>query len=385
MGVAYLAREMYDRITSNMDETPDSHCRLATVTAGLLHDIGHGPFSHTAEETLQEIGKRFRHETMTVRIIEEAGSEVNNVLSQIDPTFPHYVAKYVNKRARKEDDDHWSYKIVSSQLDADRLDYLLRDAKFAGLQGHGFDLPRLLDMLCHIDERRIAVDRHAVEAVEAFIIMLEQVYRAIYFHPVVRGASVLLSQALRRAVRLYGDGNGAVFPKSGTGRTHPFQLLVDNGDSIDIAEYIRLGDFQVWTLIEEWQYNDDRILSDLCSRLMHRDVFKAIEIDPFKFGDSIALKQHAEQLVSQQFPWLDRDTVSYYVVTDEPSRTGYKRYDWRREASDESIWMCGGSMDACPIEEEGNKIIGALKEARHFQRIMLPREIHAQLENPRLN
>jgi HD superfamily phosphohydrolase len=174
MGVAHLAAEMHDRIVRNMGETADNERRLLTCAAALIHDIGHGPFSHTIEEILRESGVPFDHEGMSIRFIEENGTRVNEILRTISKDFPSKVAAFIDKKRRKT--DHWTYRIVSSQLDADRLDYLLRDAKSAGLQGYGFDLPRLLDMLQHLDEIRIAVDRRAIEAVEGYLLSLDQMY-----------------------------------------------------------------------------------------------------------------------------------------------------------------------------------------------------------------
>jgi len=197
MGAAYLAREMFDRIVRNSDQKPDEDRLLATVAAALLHDIGHGPFSHSLEEILDECGVDFDHERMTVRIIEE-DTQIHRILAEVDPKFPERVAAYIDKE--KQLDADWTYRVVSSQLDADRLDYLMRDARLAGLQGHGFDLPRLMDFLTQLDGERIAVDRRALEALEAYLVTLDHMYRAVYFHHTVRAASRHLEAVLGRAV-----------------------------------------------------------------------------------------------------------------------------------------------------------------------------------------
>jgi HD superfamily phosphohydrolase len=268
MGVCHLGREMYCRIVRNMGEPIDLRRFLSTCGAALLHDIGHGPFSHVLEEILGSCGLQFDHEWMTRRLLiekpeadEKRGASVHEVLRQIDETFPGEVALYINKKwrdaynERHELVDHWSYKIVSSQMDADRLDYLLRDSYFAGIKGHSFDIQRLLDMLLHLDHTRIAV---------------------------------------------------------------PLQRL----------------------------------------------------------------QKRAEDLVRKHLPHVDRSTVRYYVRVDEPERLSYKRYDWRNENPDESIWIVDGgssSSTAVPIEKEPTSIIAALQTVKYFHRLMVPAEVRGPL------
>jgi HD superfamily phosphohydrolase len=168
IGVGYLAEVMHDRICRNMGEQQDDGTKLSTVVAALIHDLGHGPFSHTMEEILAENGVAFDHEKMTLRYILEQDSEVHRLIRTVDAELPQRLAKFFDKTLR--DEDHWSYKIVSSQLDADRLDYLHRDALFAGIRGHGFDLERILDLLSHHDGKSIGVERGALEAIERILL-----------------------------------------------------------------------------------------------------------------------------------------------------------------------------------------------------------------------
>jgi HD superfamily phosphohydrolase len=400
MGVCHLAREMYQRIVRNMGEPVDPRRRLATCAAALLHDIGHGPFSHVLEEILTSCGIPFHHEWMTRRLLLEPADGVRATLGEIDSAFPNEVALYINKRWRDAYNekhqlvDHWSYKIVSSQIDADRLDYLLRDGYFAGVKGHGFDLQRLLDMLLHLDHTRIAVHRRAIEPVEGYLLALDQMYRTVYYHHTARAASVLLGCVLRRAFDLYRAGEAGLFPTLGgdSGRRHPLAALFDHGQDVPLAEYLRLTDYHVYALIEEWQHHRDRVLSDLAQRLLGRRLFKSIEVDPRKYNTLQRLQKTAEELVQRLLPHVDRSTVSYYVCVDEPERLSYKRYDWRNENPDESIWIVdGGGSESSPtdsramaqtsepIEKEPSSILTALQTVKYFHRLMVPAEIRAPL------
>jgi uncharacterized protein len=400
LGACHLAGEMFHHIARNMDEKLDTVEYVATRCAALLHDVGHGPFSHTMEEILEELDVEFNHEHMTRRFIEEEGSAIKSVLEQFDPGFPRYVAAFIDKESRGKPrrtrlqaeqasppgssepldppHDRWIYKLVSSQLDADRLDYLQRDATFAGVIGSRFDLPRLLDMLQHLDGTRISVDRKAIEAVEGYLIALDQMYRSVYFHHTVRAASVLLSATIRRAFRLYKNGDRAIF-----GVSNPLRHLVDEGESISLADYARLGEFHVWTLLEEWSHNRDEALATLANKLLRRQLFKTIDLDTTRFQEGAELIEQARRLAREAFPFLsaDADAIKSFVIIDEPQRTSYKRYDWRAAVPDESIWLVGGPRKPSPIEEEDkSKIITALKDTKYFQRLVFPAEIRDKLQ-----
>lgn len=375
MGVAHLAAEMCRRVARNSGEQVDAHVELSTCVAALLHDVGHGPFSHTLEEILSDAEVSFDHELMTQRLIEEKGTELNSVLSSIDPGFPGEIARYIDKKRKGKD---WWYKIVSSQLDADRLDYLLRDARNAGLLG-GFDLPRLLDSLERLDNERLAVGRGSLEVVEGYLVMLDQMYRIVYYHHTTRAASVLLSSTLRRAFDLRRKGDETVFPSSPSGATHPLEVLGKDGDTIELHHYVRLGEYQVWALMEEWQESRDPVLSDLSRRLMSRRLFKTMEVDPSKTKRLERLKELARSLTQTLLPYVDASTVDYYVTIDEPSRTSYKLYDWLSPGSDESIWLLGGGQSPRAIENEDSEMIAALKKKRYFHRLVFPVEIRDRL------
>ena len=305
---------------------------------------------------------------MTVRIIQESG--VRSILDEVDPEFAQDVVSYI----QKESGDHWRYKVVSSQLDADRLDYLLRDGRAAGIQGHTYDLDRLLDMLRHLDRKRIAVHYKGLETVEGYLVALDYMYRAVYFHPTVRAASVLLSSVLRRAVYLARTDLG-IF-----GEDHPIVALVQNGDQCELSPYLRLGEYHLWTLLEAWGSHRDRILADLARRLLARRLFKTMELDPSDLSAIVEASNIAKELTCEHLTHVDKETVELYVILDEPSRTSYKRYDWTAtESSDESIWIIGKGKPVAIENYAGSKLISGLKDTRFFPRLVFPAEIRSEL------
>lgn len=384
IGVSHLANEMYNKIIRNSGIRPDSMRQLAVSTSGLLHDIGHGPFSHTMEELLEEIDIDFDHEKMTIKIIEE-NETINQLLRNVDEKFPEEIIAFFDKSHRKN--DHWTYRLISSQLDADRIDYLLRDSHNAGLHGHGFDVPRLLDMLYAWKDEMIVVYRHATEAVEAYLVMLEHLYRVIYFHRGVRGAVVLLRSVIKRAVYLYRNDKSNIFLDSSHRNANPVRLLIDRGENIDIEDYIRMCEFHVWYLIEEWQYNDDKILSDLAKRLIQRKRFRSIDYDAAAMSrKQRKWEEQIADIVSKSLSFCTKEeALEYYVVVDDPSRTGYRTYNWvtsdqKPELKDESIWLFKDGENPEPIENESNnQIFNALKRITYFNRMMFPHEIYASI------
>lgn len=381
MGAAYLAREMFARIERNCDIVHDAEAKVTTSVAALLHDIGHGPFSHTIEEILKSDGVDFDHEVMTERLLEEDSSEINRLLKSVDQNLPKQISYYINKKKRRKanQEERWYYRLVSSQLDADRLDYLLRDAMFAGIKG-GFDLSRLLDSLQQLDLKRIAVDRRSIVAVEAYLVMLDQMYRAVYYHHTVRAATVLLSSTIRRAFELYRSGDKFVFPSPGHSGAHPLQALADSGQKVDLRQYVRLGEFQVWALIESWEHHPDKALKDLASRLLSRNLFKTIDVDAAQYKRLSDVIGRAKELTKSELPHVSDETVDYYVLLDEPDRTSYKRFDWRSENPDETIWLVGEGREPTPIDDNPqSKIVAALKDTKYFHRLILPKEVETRL------
>lgn len=378
MGVSYLAHQMYDCVIRNMDEPAESETRLAVGAAALLHDIGHGPFSHTLEQILSRLGVAFDHETMTQRIISNPDTTVNKLLEQIDESFPDEVIKFINKEKRTE--DKWEYKVVSSQLDADRLDYLLRDARCAGIHGPTFDLARLLDLLYHVEGKYIAIEEGGIETVEAYIVALDQMYRAVYYHHAIRAAGAVLESCIARAVELYKNGDNRIFLKYGR-KFNPLARLSELGDGMELNEYLKLGEHHIWTLIEYWMDSSDPILSDLSKRIYCRQLFKTTDLDSKKLKEVNRLIDRAKELTIETLPEICQKTVHYYVSVDEPNRTSYKRYNFKpEEGAAESIWIVGDNRTPNPIEVEAEtKLIPALLNAFHAQRLIYPKEIANKL------
>src|SRR5205814_3670268 len=186
LGVMETARKIIEQLRRSfyINEEQETIC----LSAALLHDLGHGPFSHVFERVTG-----IHHEDLTHRVIVDPDSEVNRVLAEHDPALPQKIIEFLNCRPTRT----FVCDIISSQLDADRFDYLLRDNLMTGSRYGGYDLEWLLHALT-IDEScdRLAIHWKGVSAVEAYLQARFNMYRNVYFHKVVRSAEGMLKLAL---------------------------------------------------------------------------------------------------------------------------------------------------------------------------------------------
>lgn len=235
--------------------------KLVALCAALLHDLGHGPFSHSIEQAFQ-----MHHEEWTCKIL-LGDTEVGAVLRSISPDFPDKVAAVI----RKDYDYPIVVNLVSSPLDADRMDYLLRDAYFTGVNYGTIDMDRILRMLRPF-QGRVVVKESGMHAVEDYLMSRYQMYWQVYFHPVTRSSDIILRQILRRAKELYRDGYHFAF------LPHPLPGLFE-GD-IGVRDYLQLDEALMQTAFMQWKREPDLLLSDLCTRFLDRKLYKYVELEP---------------------------------------------------------------------------------------------------------
>ena len=227
--------------------------KMVTLCAALLHDVGHGPFSHSIEEVFDT-----NHEDWTCRILLEH-TEINRVLHNYDPSYPERIAAVI----RKTYDKPIVISLVSSQMDADRMDYLLRDAYYTGVNYGTFDLDRILRVL-RPHQGSIVVKESGMHAVEDYLMSRYQMYWQVYFHPVTRSSEIILRQIFRRAKELYGGSYTFNW------MIQPLQDLL--GGTLDVKSYLLLDEALAQTAFSQWVNEPDELLSDLCDRFLSRQI-----------------------------------------------------------------------------------------------------------------
>lgn len=262
IGVMHLMTRALDLLASHHAISPEA--RVVGRAGALLHDLGHGPLSHVVEKVFH-----FHHEDWTRRIILDSGTEVNQILTGYDQQLPEKLASLY----RHDYTPAFVSQLVSSQLDCDRMDYLLRDSLMTGAKYGIYDLEWVLHTL-RIDETRdrIYVEAKGLYSVEEYLQARYYMFRQVYFHRTLRSAEAVLNSALSRA-RLLIEQGALGFRTAGS----VFEKMLA-GEQADTREYLQIDDTDVMFRLKEWSRDDDEILSDLATRLMDRKLFKAIDL-----------------------------------------------------------------------------------------------------------
>lgn len=298
LGVYEIVRRIVDDIFKGRPEWDESE-RLVVLCAALLHDLGHGPFSHAFENVFDLDHEKFTQEILT------GPTEINAILSKVSPQFPQDVSDVVAKTyANKQ-----AVSLISSQIDADRMDYLLRDAYFTGVSYGHFDMERILRVM-RPREEQVVIKYSGMHAVEDYIMSRYQMYWQVYFHPVSRSAEVILTKALHRAKELSQTDYQFSF------EPHHFKSFFNH--NFNLEEYLALDEGIVMTYFQAWMKEEDEILADLCDRFVNRKLFQYIEFDPAKDYRKLS---ELEQLFKKA--GINPD---YYLVFDSSSDLPYDFY-----------------------------------------------------------
>lgn len=304
LGALHLMTRILDQLSDRTDIAMMD--RAAARAAALLHDVGHGPFSHAMEKVLG-----VHHEQMTIRAVTSTETELNATLKSFSEEMPARVAAIVDGTFKPAA----LAQLVSSQLDVDRMDYLLRDSLMTGAKYGLYDLEWIINAL-QIDQAadRIYVTARGVHAVEEYLQARYYMFRQVYFHRTLRSAEAVLRSALQRALELISRGDD-VWCVAGSA----FEKLLRR-ESLNVTEHLSMDDSDVIFHAKQWQQSKDRILSDLSRRFVNRQLFKAIDLD-MPADERVSFLKAARTVVEKA-----GFAPEYYFVEDRASDVPYYGY-----------------------------------------------------------
>lgn len=292
----------------------------AAQIATLLHDIGHGPFSHALEETLLD---HVQHESISFLFMKALNKEFNNELSMALRIFQ-------NTHPRK-----FLHQMVSSQLDMDRLDYLNRDSFFTGVREGFISTDRIIAML-NVVNGQLVVEEKGIYNIEHFLSARRLMYWQVYLHKTSVSAERLLINIIRRAQYLAQSGE----PVPASESLHMFlyhqQTLDDfNKQPALLQHFGSLDDYDLWGAIKQWQNNKDEVLSGLCRWLLERRLFH-IRVSTQPIEKSAIEK--VRTAIGEQYHFTRKDAAflfSYGSLSNEA---------YLSERNAIQIWMKSGEL-----------------------------------------
>ncbi len=303
LGAMFLMTEAIDVLRNKGNEISDEEAIGATI-AILLHDIGHGPFSHALEHSIVE---NITHEDISALFMDKLNQEFDGKLNLAISIFRGQYKK------------RFLHQLVSSQLDVDRLDYLKRDSFFTGVSEGVISSERIIKMLNVVDDE-LAVESKGIYSVEKFIIARRLMYWQVYLHKTVISAEYLLVNILKRAKELASQDRELFCTPAF--RTFLYNKI--NRESFEtnkalLDTFSELDDYDIFTSIKTWTKHDDHVLSKLCRNLTNRNLYK-IEIQKNPFS-----KDYIEQKVKkikEKYNFSEEES-NYFVFTNFISNNAY--------------------------------------------------------------
>jgi HD superfamily phosphohydrolase len=280
---------------------------MATKAAILLHDVGHGPFSHALEN---KILPGIHHETLSLQIMEAMNEDLHGTLDMAIEIFKgNYPKKFL-------------HQLVSGQLDVDRMDYLTRDSFFTGVSEGVIGYDRIIKMLT-IHDGELMVEEKGIYSIEKFLVARRQMYWQVYLHKTVVAAETMLVNILKRVKELSKQGTENL---TTGGATDFFLYQFDGNMTRDLLEkFCQLDDIDFSFAIKRWSHHDDPILQLLCTKLLNRQLYKIyLQAEPFT---NEAIQQQQQKAIDD---WkVNPELVEYFVQTGTANNTMYKTSDER--------------------------------------------------------
>lgn len=323
--------------------------KLISVAA-LLHDIGHGPFSHTFESAIKNLGGSFNHEDMSIRIIQE-NKDIASELQKFGRDFPNQVCQIL----KKEYPNPYVGSIISSQFDADRIDYLLRDSYMTGANYGKFDVDWLLKNISIETATFPPVQGQTVVCVnyskglnvlEQYILGRYYMYIHVYYHKAIRAFEAIVNNIIKRI--LTQEHTELVGYKA-------IKALYSN--ELSVEEYLKLDDFAIITWFNEWYYQThDLILEELlhhflCRKPLYKVIYPPANRHKYMTQRDDILKKFATE-----------EQIEYFFYEDAPINVAYKDLYSTQDVLDE-IFVHKSEQEIIPLSAVKDTVISQARFA----------------------
>ncbi len=330
LGVYEIVRRMVEEI-EELSRSLSEYEKCAAMLAGLLHDLGHGPFSHAFEAVSD-----CHHEQFTQRILLE-DSEIHRILSAADVRLPQDVADIIGYRYKND----LLNQLVSGQLDADRMDYLLRDAYFTGTSYGTFDMERILRTI-RIQDAHLAVKESGIHSVEDYIMARYHMYWQVYLHPVARSYEIMIALLFERMKTLWKQ-KPSFF--AGLEMFTPFL----SGERVAIEALFRLDEAAALYGFALLTQRSDPILRDLAARVLDRRLFAYTQEEADTYAKICPIAK------------ANGYDPQYYVHRDHVTQKPYSPYKGRQGTH--VIWIVDEQGTLSELSEK-SAIVSALVDAK---------------------
>ena len=308
LGAMHLMSITLDNLRTKGVEITDEEYEGALV-AILLHDVGHGPFSHALEFSIL---KDVHHEHLSRMIISRLNQEFDGALSLALEIFNGNYAK------------PFLHQLVSSQLDIDRLDYLKRDSFFSGVSEGTIGADRIIKMLA-VKDGQLVVEEKGIYSIENFLSARRLMYWQVYLHKAGVSAEKMLISIINRAKKLTKKGKADLFMTEGLRFFFEKEIGIEQfaEDPKTLETFLELDDYDLWGAIKIWAKSDDKILSALCSMLLNRELFR------IKFSSDPITKEEKEsiqQKIADTYGLQSKD-IKYFLSTGQVTNNAYLTND----------------------------------------------------------
>lgn len=385
--VMNLIIDHFKNIFAELNITIEERSINLALAVALLHDIGHGPFSHAYESALPTNKIQKLHEEWTIDIILSPNSCVNmELINSFDEKFPEDLADLIRKEknVKRHGIDARPFEgidlffvlssLISSQLDADRMDYLLRDAFFTGVSYGQYDISRLIQSLTltvYDNKNYVCVQEKYLSTVEEYLMARFQMHDSVYLHPFKVTMETMVKKILQRTYELYKLGN-----IKGTALPEALRVVFD-GREMSVAEYITLDDSVMIALFASFRNHKDGILSSLCEAFLDRKKYKEISILNNTTEEIRDFETELIKLLNKYDYKVSNLKDEYFYIANIPTKPNNVIYKHEKD----NIWVLKRNGTVCDLFEISNVITEKLKGQQNTVFLNLEMLKHCQLKD----